>query len=105
GCVVTRPRRVHPSVVKKSAPAIAPQWACRNVRHDVGRSGTGGIPSVLRIRAMVDRPTRCPTFLRAPRIGVYPPVGSSPAIRTPNRRISASTPERKDRPLAYVHLR
>ena len=46
---------VHTSVVKKSAAAIAPQWAARNVRQDSGRSGTGPIPSACRIVATVDR--------------------------------------------------
>jgi hypothetical protein len=55
---VTNPRHVHTSVVKKSAPAIAPQCARRNVCHDVGRSGTGGSPFRLSIRAVVERPTR-----------------------------------------------
>jgi hypothetical protein len=57
-------------VVKKSAPAIAPQCARRKVCHDVGRSGTGASPCPLSIRAIVERPTRCPTFLRAPWIRV-----------------------------------
>jgi hypothetical protein len=30
----------------------------------VGRSGTGGIPCAFRIRAIVDRPTRCPCDLQ-----------------------------------------
>jgi hypothetical protein len=55
---VTNPRHVHTSVVKKSAPAIAPQCARRNVCHDVGRSGTGGSPFRLSIRVIVERPTR-----------------------------------------------
>ena len=38
---VTSPRTVHTSVVKKSAAAMAPQCAARNVPHDIGRSGTG----------------------------------------------------------------
>src|SRR5215207_1146910 len=42
---------VHTSVVKKSAAAIAPQWAAKNVRQDIGRSGTGPIPSACRIRS------------------------------------------------------
>src|SRR5216684_5028812 len=46
---VTRPRTVHTSVVKKSAATIAPQWAARNVRQDIGRSGTGPIPWLRRI--------------------------------------------------------
>jgi hypothetical protein len=57
-------------VVKKSAPAIAAQCARRSVCHDVGRSGTGGTPAAFRIRATVERPTRWPTFLRAPWIRV-----------------------------------
>jgi hypothetical protein len=32
---MTSPRTVHTSVVKKYAAAIAPQWAARNVRHDI----------------------------------------------------------------------
>jgi hypothetical protein len=42
-------------VVKKSAPAIAPQCARRNICHDVGRCGTGGRPWAFKIRAIVDR--------------------------------------------------
>jgi hypothetical protein len=71
--VVQRPTwriNISSGVVKKSAPAMAPQCARRNVCHDVGRSGTGGMPCALRIRAIVDRPTRCPTFFRAPPIRV-----------------------------------
>ena len=52
--------------MKKSAPATAPKCARRNVCHEVGRAGTGGSPCLLRIRAIVERPTRCPGFLRAP---------------------------------------
>lgn len=37
---VAKPHQVQTSVVNKSAPAIAPQCARRNVCHDVGRSGT-----------------------------------------------------------------
>ena len=39
---VTKPRHVQTFVVKESAPAIAPQWARRNICHEVGRSGAGG---------------------------------------------------------------
>jgi hypothetical protein len=53
-------------VVKKSAAAIASQCAARKLRHDVGRSGTGPIPSFRKIVAIVDRATRCPRFFRAP---------------------------------------
>jgi hypothetical protein len=56
--------------VKKSAPAMVPQCAHRNVCHDVGRLGSGEFPCALRIRAIVDRPTRCPRFFSAPRIRV-----------------------------------
>ena len=42
------------------------QEALRKVCHEVGRSGTGGRPWVFRIRAIVERPTRCPTFFSAP---------------------------------------
>jgi hypothetical protein len=67
---VTNPRHVQTSVVKKSAAATAFQCARRNVCHDVGRAGTGDTPCVLSIRAIVERPTRCPTFVRAPWIRV-----------------------------------
>jgi hypothetical protein len=63
---VTSPRHVHTSVVKKSAPAMTPQWAFRNVCHDVGRCGTGGRPAAFTMRRIVERPTRCPTFCSAP---------------------------------------
>jgi len=62
---VTKPRHVHTSVVKKSAPAVAPQCAFKNVCHDVGRCGTGGRPAAFKIRRMVVRPTRWPTFSSA----------------------------------------
>jgi hypothetical protein len=51
------PHHVHTSVVKKSAPAIAPQCARRNVCHDVGRFGAGSKPRAFKIRAIVERPT------------------------------------------------
>ena len=47
-------------------PAITPQCAARNVRHDRGRSGTGPIPAARSIVAIVDRATRCPRFCKAP---------------------------------------
>jgi hypothetical protein len=63
--MVTKPRHLHTSVVKKSAPpAIASLWARRNVCHDAGRSGTSGRPCVLRIRAIVDRPDAMPHVLQ-----------------------------------------
>jgi hypothetical protein len=102
---VTNPRHVQTSVVKKSAPAISPQCARRNVCHDVERSGTGEMPRDRRIRAIVDRPTSYPTFLSAPWIRVYPHVGFSAAIRPTSWRISARTPRRAVLFLAYVHLR
>jgi len=55
---------------------------------------TGGMPSALRMAAIVDRATRWPTFFSAPCIGVYPQRGFSLAIRTARCRISASTPGR-----------
>ena len=60
---------------------------------------TGGMPSALRMAAIVDRATRWPTFFSAPCIGVYPQRGFSLAIRTARCRISASTP---GRPRRYV---
>jgi hypothetical protein len=60
------PARVQTSVVKKSAPAISPQWARRNVRQEVGRSGAGGIPLVLRTLATVLRAAPWPRFFSAP---------------------------------------
>jgi hypothetical protein len=57
-------------VVKKSAAAMAPQCAFKNVCHDVGRSGTGGRPAAFNIRRIVVRPTRWPTFSSAPWIRV-----------------------------------
>jgi hypothetical protein len=53
-------------VVKKSAPAISPQWARRNVRQDDGRSGAGGIPLSFRTVATVLLATLWPKFLSAP---------------------------------------
>jgi hypothetical protein len=67
---VTRPCQVQTSVVKKSAPAMLPQCAFRNVCHEVGRRGTGGRSAAFRMRRIVDRPTRCPTFFNAPWIRV-----------------------------------
>jgi hypothetical protein len=46
--------------------AIAAQCARKSVCHEVGRSGTGGIPCAFRTQAIVDRPTRCATFFIAP---------------------------------------
>src|SRR4030095_15377644 len=66
-------------VVKKSAPAMTPQCAFRNVCHDVGRCGTGGNPCAFKTRAIVDRPTRCPRFFKAPWIRVYPQHSSRPS--------------------------
>jgi hypothetical protein len=45
--------------------AMVPQCARRNVCHDVGRCGAGGSPWAFKIRAIVDRPTRWPTFFNA----------------------------------------
>jgi hypothetical protein len=56
--------------VKKSAPAIAPQCVLRNVGQEVGRCGTGGTPAAFKIRRIVERPTRWPTFFSAPWIRV-----------------------------------
>jgi hypothetical protein len=40
--------------------------AFKNVCRDVERCGTGGRPAALRIRRIVERPTRWPTFFSAP---------------------------------------
>jgi hypothetical protein len=66
GVVRDNARHVQTSVVKKSAAAIAPQWARRNVCQFVGRWGTGCNPDALSIRAMVERPTSWPRFFNAP---------------------------------------
>ena len=66
---------------------------------------TGGMPSALRMAAIVDRATRWPTFFSAPCIGVYPQRGFSLAIRTARCRISASAPGRPRRLREYVHFR
>ena len=60
------PRGVHTSLVKKSAPPIAPQWARRNVRQEEGRSGAGEIPLALSTLATVLRATWWPRFFSAP---------------------------------------
>ena len=62
-----------------------------------GRSPLGGMPSALRIAAIVERATRSPTFFSRPLNRVYPQLGFSAAIRTTRRRISASTPGRPSR--------
>src|SRR5438309_359009 len=59
------PRGVQTSLVKKSAPAISPQWARRNVRQDDGRSGAGGIPLALSALATVLLATPWPRFFSA----------------------------------------
>jgi len=41
-----------------------------NRAHEAFGMGTGGRPWALRIRAIVERPTRCPTFFSAPWIRV-----------------------------------
>ena len=53
----TSPKRVKTSTVKKSAAAMAPQWAARKVFHGMvrPRSGAGTIPRPLRILLMVLR--------------------------------------------------
>ena len=66
--------------MKKSAPAIAPQCERKNVCPEVGRSGTGEILCVRRIRTIVERPTWCPRFVSARWIRVQH-VGLSSAIR------------------------
>jgi hypothetical protein len=73
--IVTKPRHVQTSVVKKSAPAIASLCARRKACHDVGRSETSGRPCAFRMRAVVERPTRCPTLFSAPWIRVLAPGG------------------------------
>jgi hypothetical protein len=51
---------------------MLPQCAFKNVSQEVGRCGTGGRPAAFRMRRIVDRPTRCPTFFSAPWIRVEP---------------------------------
>jgi hypothetical protein len=63
---VRSPRGVQTSVVKKSARAISPQWARRDVRQDDGRSGAGGIPWSFRTLATVLLATSWPRFFSAP---------------------------------------
>ena len=89
---------------RRSAAAIAPQWAARNVRHDIGRSGTGPIPSLRRIVANVKRATRCPRFLSAPWIR-RSPTWDSPAPSGPTGRISRRTSGRPTRRRLLVHFR
>src|SRR4030095_12111722 len=60
------PRGVQTSVVKKSAPAISPQWACRNVRQEVGRSGAGRSPWALSTLATVTPGHAMAQVLRRP---------------------------------------
>jgi len=73
---------VSTSTLKKSAAAMAPQCALRNVFRGIflPRSGAGSTPCSLRIRWIVDRPRSKPRFLIAPRSRVYPHVGFSRAI-------------------------
>lgn len=59
------PRSVHASTVKKSAAAIACQWARRKVLHGKCRCGAGPRPCSFRMRRTVDRLTRCPRLAGA----------------------------------------
>jgi transposase len=63
---VTSPCVVHTSVAKKSAAMSAGQCACTNVRHGVARCPPAGMPCARSTRAIVERLTRCPTFINAP---------------------------------------
>jgi hypothetical protein len=53
---------------------MAPEWAFRNVAHEVRllRSGAGSMPASARMRLIVLRPRSCPRLRRAPPILVYP---------------------------------
>jgi hypothetical protein len=102
--IVTKPRHVQTSVVKKSAPAIASLCARRKACHDVGRSETSGRPCAFRMRAVVERPTRCPTLFSAPWIRVLAPGGIVLDHSHGHTPDSASTPRRRDR-RSDVHLR
>ena len=59
-------------------------WARRNCRQLVSacRSGAGGIPRRLRIRRIVEAPTRWPSLSSSPWILMYPQLGFSYAIGT-----------------------
>ena len=85
-----RPCIVSVSTAKKSAAAMAPQCARRNVRHDIclPRSGAGAMPWARRIRLTVVRARPCPMFFMAPTIRPYPQRGFSRAIVTARARRS-----------------
>jgi len=72
----------------KSAAAIAPQCAFRNVLQGIvfPRSGAGSIPCSLRIRAIVERPRSKPRFMSAPRSRVYPHEGFRERVGHGGRR-------------------
>jgi hypothetical protein len=86
----TRPPTVSTSTLKKSAAAMAPQCAFRNVFQGIvfPRRGAGSIPCSLRIRCIVERPRGRPRFSSAPRRRVYPQDGFSRAIVTSCRTLS-----------------
>ncbi|MFN7586936.1 MAG: hypothetical protein ACK5UQ_00285 [Planctomycetota bacterium] len=63
-----QPARSHTSAEKRSAAAIVPAWAFKNVRHEVGRSGAGAMPAAFKIFATVVLATLCPTLPSAPTI-------------------------------------
>ena len=66
-------------------------WVRRNCRQlvSVCRIGAGGIRSALRIRRIVEAPTRWPSLSSSPWIRWYPQRGFSVAIRTISAAISA----------------
>ncbi len=84
------PDRVITSTLKKSVAAIAPQWAFRNVFHDIPFFSIGSNPFSRRIRLIVFRAISCPRLWSAPRIRVYPQRGLSRAIKRTSSSMSAS---------------
>ena len=67
-------------------------WVRRNCRQlvSVRRKGAGGIRWRLRIRRIVEAPTRWPSLSNSPWILRYPQLGFSRAIRTTSATMMSS---------------
>jgi hypothetical protein len=87
--------------VKKSAPRIAPQCARKKTCHDVGRSGTGGIPGLSESerpwsarhdgrRSSARRGSACSPTWDSPR-PCAPPGAGSPRARLDGSTLASRT--------------
>ena len=90
-------------MLKKSARAMLPSALARTSAMRSAAVIRVGRPAAFRMRRIVDRPTRCPTFFSAPWIRVWPQVGFSNAIHSTKRRSSRRT-LRRPGSRAYVHF-